>query len=156
MSAVLSAVPRVTMGREWAMPSADTFSVKPIGQMVRRYLKASRVSIDPFARNSGLATYTNDLNPETSAQDHMDAAEWMEALAARGVVADLMLFDPPYSPPTDCGGLCGHWEGRHDGRHAKRCALFPRQGCRDAGAVGRCNRFVVWLEQRWHGRRPRI
>lgn len=98
MSAVLSAVPRVRMDRQWAMPSADTFSVRPIGDMVRRYLKASRVSIDPFARNSGLATYTNDLNPETSAQDHMDAGEWMDALAARGVVADLMLFDPPYSP----------------------------------------------------------
>lgn len=98
MSAVISTVPRVTMGRAWAMPSADTFSVRPIGDMVRRYLRASRVSVDPFARNSGLATYTNDLNPETSAQDHMDAAEWMESLAARGVIADLMLFDPPYSP----------------------------------------------------------
>jgi hypothetical protein len=86
------------MGRAWAMPSADTFSVRPIGDMVRRYLRASRVSIDPFARNSGMATHTNDLNTETSAHDHMDAAEWMESLAARGVVADLMLFDPPYSP----------------------------------------------------------
>lgn len=32
------------------MPSADTFSVKPIGDFVRRYLAESKASVDPFAR----------------------------------------------------------------------------------------------------------
>ena len=31
------------------MPNGDTFSVPPIGDFVRRYLYASKVSIDPFA-----------------------------------------------------------------------------------------------------------
>lgn len=53
--------------RVWAMPNHDTFSVKPIGEFVRRYLDASKVSVDPFARNKQWATYTNDLDPNTSA-----------------------------------------------------------------------------------------
>lgn len=84
--------------RTWAMPNADTFSVKPIGEFVQRYLAASRVSVDPFARNKRWATYTNDLSPDTAAEYHMDAADFLHMLSAKGVQADLVLFDPPYSP----------------------------------------------------------
>lgn len=84
--------------RHWAMPNHDTFSIKPIGEFVRRYLKDSRVSIDPFARNKDWATFTNDLNPETSAQWHMDAEEFLRMLHEDEVKADLVIFDPPYSP----------------------------------------------------------
>lgn len=54
--------------RTFAMPNAETFTVPPIGAFVQRYLAASKVSVDPFARNRSWATYTNDLNPATSAQ----------------------------------------------------------------------------------------
>ena len=80
------------------MPSGDTFSVQPIGDFVRRYLSAAKVSIDPFARNKTWATHTNDLNPATTAQHHMDAEKFLLMLAAQGVKADLIIFDPPYSP----------------------------------------------------------
>lgn len=80
------------------MPNAATFDVKPIGEFVRRYLADAAVSVDPFARNRDWATYTNDINPETSAQVHMDAEAFLTAIAELGVVADLVLFDPPYSP----------------------------------------------------------
>lgn len=80
------------------MPNADTFSVPPIRRFIDRYLQASKVSVDPFARNSGLATFTNDLNPNTSAKYHMDAQSFLEKLHADGVKADLIIFDPPYSP----------------------------------------------------------
>ena len=84
--------------RVWAMPSHDTFSVKPIGDFVRRYLAESECSVDPFARNKRWATYTNDLNPKTEAEHHMDAEKFLLMLAAQGVKADLIIFDPPYSP----------------------------------------------------------
>lgn len=84
--------------RTWAMPNADTFSVKPIGEFVQRYLSASKVSIDPFSRNKRWATHTNDLNPDTKAEHHMEAVDFMAMLAGRSVKADLVLFDPPYSP----------------------------------------------------------
>lgn len=80
------------------MPSAETFGIKPIGKFVQRYLTASTVSVDPFARNRAWATYTNDINPNTSAQSHMDAEAFLVDLVARGIKADLALFDPPYSP----------------------------------------------------------
>lgn len=80
------------------MPSGDTFSIKPIKSFIRRWLSDVDTSVDPFARSSDLATHTNDLNPATSAQHHMDAADFMLMLNARGVVCDVGLFDPPYSP----------------------------------------------------------
>jgi alkylhydroperoxidase family enzyme len=89
--------PIVQTARVWAMPAADTFDCQPIGDMVRRYLRQSKVSIDPFARNKRWATYTNDLNPNTAAQYHMDAYDFLCLLRDSEVVADLIIFDPPYS-----------------------------------------------------------
>ena len=84
--------------REWAMPNANTFDILPIRQFVQRYLRESTVSVDPFARNTRWATYTNDLNPETAAEHHMDAEAFLKLLARQGVQCDLAIFDPPYSP----------------------------------------------------------
>jgi hypothetical protein len=81
----------------WAMPSADTFDIPPIREFVKKYLRQSRLSIDPFARNKRWATYTNDLNPDTAAEYHLPALDFLKELRERGVVADLILFDPPYS-----------------------------------------------------------
>ena len=84
--------------RVWAWPTGDTFSCAPIKQLVKRYLAQSTVSIDPFARNKQWATYTNDLNPNTTAQYHMDVRDFLQMLVDQNVQADLILFDPPYSP----------------------------------------------------------
>ena len=83
--------------RFWAMPSSETFDVPPIGEFVKKYLSDSKISVDPFARNKRWATFTNDLNPATDAEYHMDALEFIEMLKVQGVVADLAIFDPPYS-----------------------------------------------------------
>lgn len=87
----------IPMRRVFAMPSKNTFDVPPIRALVRKYLYRSTVSVDPFARNTGLTTYTNDLNAETSAEYHLDALEFLRLLVGRNVRADLVLFDPPYS-----------------------------------------------------------
>ncbi len=86
------------MQRVWAMPDADTFNVAPIGQLVKWHLSQAAVSIDPFARNKRWATYTNDLNPDTAAEYHMEAQDFLQKLVDDGVEADLGIFDPPYSP----------------------------------------------------------
>jgi hypothetical protein len=91
-------VPAVAMSRVWAMPNAETFSVPPIGAFVQKYLAQSTTSVDPFARNKRWATWTNDLNPNTAADFHQDATEFMGTLADAEIVADLILIDPPYSP----------------------------------------------------------
>lgn len=53
------------------------------------------VIVDPFARNCPLGTFTNDLNPNTLADDHEDALEWLKALDSD--IADFAILDPPFS-----------------------------------------------------------
>lgn len=117
------------MNRIWAMPNKDTFSIKPIGEFVQKYLAKSKVSIDPFARNKEWATHTNDLNPETKAQHHMDAIEFLKKMSADGVKADLIIFDPPYSPRqiSECYKSIGKEVTSKDTQNA---VLYS--GCREA------------------------
>lgn len=70
------------------MPNGDTFSVPVIGAWVRRYLADSKCSVDPFARNKRWATHTNDLNPATEAEHHMEARDFLRLMVERGVRAD--------------------------------------------------------------------
>ncbi len=89
----------IRWSRVFSMPSADTFDMKCIHDFVWRYLNRSKVSIDPFARNKRWATYTNDLNPDTKAEHHLDAADFCKMVEDEGwQLADLGIFDPPYSP----------------------------------------------------------
>ena len=84
------------INRVWAMPSKWTFTIKPIAELLARYVGDGRGWIDPFAGESGLAEITNDLNPNKVATCHMDALEFLHRLpdsTYKGV-----LFDPPYSP----------------------------------------------------------
>lgn len=99
----------IKFSREWAMPHSDTFSVKPIGDFVKRYLSESYYSVDPFARNKDWAAYTNDLNPNTSSQYHLDAVDFLKEMALQNVRCDLMILDPPYSPRqiTECYSSIG-------------------------------------------------
>jgi len=84
--------------RAWAMPSPSTFSIPPIVSLLERWLVGCDVIIDPFAGETTPATHTNDLNPERTAQHHLEAADFCSLLQDTGVHADAVLFDPPYSP----------------------------------------------------------
>jgi hypothetical protein len=84
-----------SFNREFSMPNSETFSLPPVARLLDKWLPAGGVIVDPFARNSKRANLTNDLNPETSAQFHILAEEFVES---QQVAADAVLFDPPYSP----------------------------------------------------------
>lgn len=83
--------------RVWSMPNSNTFSVPEIGHFVKRYLMGLTETVDPFARNSRLCKWTNDLNPDTAAEYHMEALDFLTMLEQRGVKAQCVIFDPPYS-----------------------------------------------------------
>lgn len=85
----------MNISRAWAMPSADTFTIPPLKALARKYLRDSKRSLDPFARNCRLASVTNDLSLDTAAEHHMDAEAFAGALDPDSF--DLILFDPPYS-----------------------------------------------------------
>lgn len=90
---------RINMSRSWAMPSSNTFSIKPIKNLIKPYLVGKSVSqvVDPFVRNSPFKNLciSNDLDPDIDAQFHMDALDFLKTFDDRKV--DVVLFDPPYS-----------------------------------------------------------
>ena len=49
--------------RVWAMPSKNTFQIKPINEMLNEEI-TDGLWIDPFANSNKFAEITNDLNPE--------------------------------------------------------------------------------------------
>lgn len=85
------------INREWAMPSPDTLSVAPIRSLANRYLRESQLSVDVFSRNCHLCKITNDLNPQTTAEYHLTAVEFLRVLKSDSVAPDFIVFDPPYS-----------------------------------------------------------
>ena len=102
------------------MPAADTFDIPPIRDFVKWRLRDSNISIDCFSRNKRWATHTNDINPECASEHHMHALDFLTMLAAKGVLADVVIFDPPYSPhqTKECYSGFGHsMKYEDDARH---------------------------------------
>lgn len=118
--------------REWAMPNKETFSVKPIGSFVMKYLRMSNRSVDPFAGNFSYPTFTNDLNPATSAMYHMDAVEFLAMMGERGERFDLLILDPPYSPRqiSECYRAIGKTVGMKDTQSATLYAEVKKAASR--------------------------
>lgn len=81
--------------RKWAMPNKNTFTIKPIKELLSEEL-TDGLWIDPFANESKLADITNDLNPKFDTDYHLDATEFLEMFEDNSV--DGVLYDPPYSP----------------------------------------------------------
>lgn len=107
--------------RAFSMPNSATFSMGPVEAFVRKYLADATVSVDPFAMDRTWFTHTNDLDPRTKAQCHMDAEDFCTDLARQGVVADLAIFDPPYSPRqiAECYRSVGRPVGMAETQNAK-------------------------------------
>ena len=85
------------INRVWAMPNSETFTIKPIKELITRTLTEG-VWIDPFVRNSIFkdhCTHTNDLNKEISATHNLEALEFLKLFGDESVNG--VLFDPPYS-----------------------------------------------------------
>ena len=82
--------------REWCMPNSNTFRIKPIENIVIKYIESCQgLSVDPFANTSRIANITNDLNPEYDTDYNMDAIDFLCMFDTESV--DLVLYDPPYS-----------------------------------------------------------
>jgi hypothetical protein len=88
------------INRIWAMPNSETFKIKPIRELIEKYIKMFPGKIiDPFVRNSifkDQCHLTNDLNPDITADSNINALDFLKGIEDRSV--DIVLFDPPYSP----------------------------------------------------------
>lgn len=80
------------------MPNSKTFSIKPIGELIQRYIGEEQPAtiVDPFANDEKYANITNDLDPQYNTDYHMDAEKFLSLLDDD--CADMVLYDPPYSP----------------------------------------------------------
>lgn len=114
----------IVFARYFAMPNACTFSIKPIRELLDRYITAEMVVVDPFARNSSYATYANDLDPNTNASHHLEAREFLNLLIQDEVKADVVILDPPYSPRqiSECYKKIGLKASSTDTQNAMLCA----------------------------------
>lgn len=86
------------LNRVWAMPSTETFSIRPIRELIERFI-GDGIWIDPFCRGSvfkSRCAMTNDINPKFAGTHNMDALEFLRVLPCQSV--DGVLFDPPFSP----------------------------------------------------------
>lgn len=77
------------------MPNKNTFNIKPINELIHKYLKEDMLVVDPFANANKLATITNDLDPQYDTDYHLDALDFLKQIEDNSV--DLVLYDPPYS-----------------------------------------------------------
>ncbi len=59
------------------MPSAHTFTIKPIGELISRYVGSGKNWVDPFAGFNSPSEITNDLNPEAPTTHHVEAIVFM-------------------------------------------------------------------------------
>ena len=88
--------------RVWHMPNKNTFSIKPIKKLIKKYIQEVKgeidetTIIDPFANQSKLADITNDLDNQYDTDYHLDALEFLKLFDNNSV--DMVLYDPPYSP----------------------------------------------------------
>lgn len=85
----------IGLSRVWAMPSVATFTIKPIGELVRRYVGDGSRWADPFAGENSPAGLRNDIEPKVGATSQMDALDFLRSIESRSVIG--VLFDPPYS-----------------------------------------------------------
>lgn len=76
------------------MPDKWTFKIKPIAQILNKYVGDGVGWIDPFAGENSPAEITNDLNPNRPAKFHLHAKDFASQLEGEFKGC---LFDPPYS-----------------------------------------------------------
>lgn len=78
------------------MPNKNTFDIKPINELINRYIhKVDGIILDPFANKNTLATITNDLDPQFNTDYNMDAIDFLELFDDNSI--DMVLYDPPFS-----------------------------------------------------------
>lgn len=78
------------------MPNKWTFLIKPVRELLDKY-QVGNEWCDPFAGFYSPAEIQNDLNPESPAQYHLDAIDFVQLPEIKNRTWKGWLFDPPYS-----------------------------------------------------------
>ena len=85
----------IIIDREWCMPNKNTFTIKPIKDLINKYITKG-IIIDPFSNKNKIANITNDLDIQYDTDYHLDATDFLKLFKNESI--DMCLYDPPYSP----------------------------------------------------------
>jgi len=88
-----SYLPEIISRTRSKSPQKETHKMESFHRLLVKY--GQGVGIDPFARNCEHAHFTNDINPNTSAKQNLDALEFLESYLHSSF--DFVIFDPPFS-----------------------------------------------------------
>lgn len=91
-------ITRPLLSRINCQPSKNTFSMKPAYALAKRWIGNPHDWIDPFARDCQLVYWTNDLNPETDAKEHLDFRDFFDSVIESKITVEGVILDPPFSP----------------------------------------------------------
>jgi hypothetical protein len=86
---------KVKISRIWTMPNKWTFTIKPIKELLNRYVGSGQGWVDPFAGFNSPAFLTNDIDRQSPASEHKDALEFLKLRSNNFALGGL--YDPPYS-----------------------------------------------------------
>lgn len=81
------------------MPSPETFTIKPVRELIDCHMASGGRWVDPFCRDSvfkARCEFTSDLNPKFAGTHNLDALDFFKLWPAQSF--DGVLFDPPFSP----------------------------------------------------------
>ncbi len=96
----------IQISRARAAPSAWTFTIKPIREIVEKYVGDGIGWIDPFAGDNSSCEFTNDMHPDRKARWHMDAERFCHMIKMMNPRIVGGMFDPPYS----CRQISEHYK----------------------------------------------
>ena len=85
---------KLRIERVFASHHKYTFRVKPVKKLLAEEMNGG-IWLDPMSGYHSPADVTNDINPDTPAQHHEDALEFLKKQPHAHY--DGILFDPPYS-----------------------------------------------------------
>lgn len=84
------------INRVWAMRSRYTFTIKPVNDLIKRYVNNHELWVDPFSGKSQLVIQSNDIDKKMPSMFHLDALEFLLGFGGGSVSG--VLLDPPFSP----------------------------------------------------------
>lgn len=84
------------ISRTWAMPNKQTFKIKPINDLLTKYVTYNGAGwADPFCGQSTICANRNDINPILNGHESMEAMQYMKLFNAKTLQG--VIIDPPYS-----------------------------------------------------------
>ena len=140
--------------REWAMPNSKTFKIKPIKELIKRYVKNSDLVIDPFANEYSIKNeiickqyISNGIDTSFDTDYHLEAQEFMKLFDDNSV--DVVLFDPPYSgrQVSECYKKLNKTVTMND-TNSGYFTKFKKRNSQNIKA--KWNMYYLVVEYKWH------